>query len=431
MKTKIQFILLLVTVFIKPINLISQWSQAGSFPGQLVFCITDAGGNLAAGTSISILTSGDIYVSPAGGNNWGLVSSGLGLSGIFDLAYKDNIIFAGTYEDGLLKSTNSGMNWTAVNVNGNIHTGIFKLGVSGQNLFAYANTGAAYYVSSNNGDSWVTASGYTGGVTNQLYDNGTLFYAASYKGIYTSSNNGFNWVQKTNTGLPANPDGTKRTMCAVTSAGKLFTATNNPVNSVYISSDNGDTWQGTGINFPANTYVKSMVSLPGKLFIGVYGSAIPNGSVMMTTDEGASWINVSGGIPAGLSINDMIISSGSIFVCTNFQGIWKAQLDQLTSIENIHGGIVPAGFELKQNYPNPFNPETKITFSIPQSMRGNEALFRIYEASGSEIKRYTYKNISPGTFEINFRNENLNSGVYFYSITSGSYSLSKKMILLK
>lgn len=431
MKYKLLYTVLVSAFFLNPFSSAAQWNQVGSMPGQLVFCIVDAGGNLAAGTSISILTSGDIYVSPAGGSNWGIVSSGMGLSGIFDLAFKDNIIFAGTYEDGLLKSTDGGMNWSAVNVNGNLHTGIFHLGISGQNLFAYANTGTAYYVSSNNGTNWVNASGFTGGVTNQLYDNGSLFYAATYKGIYTSGNNGFNWIQRTNTGLPANPDGSKRTMCAVTSGGKLYTATNNPVNSVYKSTDNGDTWSEAGITFPSNVYVKSMVSSGGKVYIGVYGSSNPNGSVMMTTNEGTNWLNVSGGIPSGISINELMISGSSIFACTNIQGIWKAQLDQLTSIENNEGNLIPSGFELEQNYPNPFNPDTKISFSIPQVMSGNDTRLAIYDVSGCEIESYTYKNISPGKYEINFSSEKLGSGVYFYRITSGKYSITKKMILSK
>ena len=94
---------------------------------------------------------------------------------------------------------------------------------------------------------------------------------------------------------------------------------------------------------------------------------------------------------------------------------------------------------LHQNYPNPFNPDTKIKFTIPPSqllsggMSGDEVkvTLKVFDILGRKISTLLNDEIEPGTYQINFSATNLPSGVYFYSLISGNYIQTQKMILLR
>lgn len=86
---------------------------------------------------------------------------------------------------------------------------------------------------------------------------------------------------------------------------------------------------------------------------------------------------------------------------------------------------------LFQNYPNPFNPVTKIKFSIPISSLSDAVNIHIYDVTGREVKYYPMGNLNAGIYSIQFDGTNLASGVYFYQLTSGSFSQTRKMVLIK
>jgi hypothetical protein len=94
---------------------------------------------------------------------------------------------------------------------------------------------------------------------------------------------------------------------------------------------------------------------------------------------------------------------------------------------------VPNRFILYQNYPNPFNPSTKIRFSIPSEgqKQAFEVRLRIYDILGHEVTKLVNEKLKPGTYEIDWNAENYPSGVYFFTISSGNFFDSKKMILLR
>jgi hypothetical protein len=85
-------------------------------------------------------------------------------------------------------------------------------------------------------------------------------------------------------------------------------------------------------------------------------------------------------------------------------------------------------FSLKQNYPNPFNPTTTINYSI--SNPGNVKL-TVYNAIGSKIATIVNENKPAGSYSVKFDGANLASGIYLYRLESGSYSTSRKFILMK
>ena len=85
-------------------------------------------------------------------------------------------------------------------------------------------------------------------------------------------------------------------------------------------------------------------------------------------------------------------------------------------------------FELHQNYPNPFNSSTVISW---QSSIDSWQTLKIYDLLGREIATLVNDFKPAGKYEIKFDAQNLHSGIYFYKITSGIYSYTKKMILLR
>jgi hypothetical protein len=90
--------------------------------------------------------------------------------------------------------------------------------------------------------------------------------------------------------------------------------------------------------------------------------------------------------------------------------------------------LQPSNFSLSQNYPNPFNPETKISFSLPQS---GKTMLKIYDMLGREVAELINGEMEKGPHLVNFSGRNLSSGVYIYRLQSGSFTESKKMMLIK
>ncbi len=98
--------------------------------------------------------------------------------------------------------------------------------------------------------------------------------------------------------------------------------------------------------------------------------------------------------------------------------------------------LLPDEFVLYQNYPNPFNPTTKIQFTLPSPSKGEGSgvrfsTLKIYDILGREITTLINKELAPGNYEVEFNASTLASGVYFYRIESGSFSQTKKMVLIR
>jgi len=96
-------------------------------------------------------------------------------------------------------------------------------------------------------------------------------------------------------------------------------------------------------------------------------------------------------------------------------------------IHNI-GSEVPKSFALQQNYPNPFNPSTKIRFELPAS---GFVSIKLYDVLGREVAVLVNENLTAGVKEVDYNAVNLPSGVYFYTIKTGSFVDTKKMVLTK
>ncbi len=127
-------------------------------------------------------------------------------------------------------------------------------------------------------------------------------------------------------------------------------------------------------------------------------------------------------------------------------GLYSYRLKQIdfdgsfeySAIVDVEVNNIPLEFSLSQNYPNPFNPVTTIEYSIPdvisnrqQPERNLFVTLKVYDILGNEVSTLVNDEKPAGKYEVKFNGNILPSGIYFYRLTSGSYSAVKKLVLLK
>ena len=100
----------------------------------------------------------------------------------------------------------------------------------------------------------------------------------------------------------------------------------------------------------------------------------------------------------------------------------KKQLRQDTTKVNLISD------EILTNYPNPFNPTTIIQYNV---LSFGKVVLKVYDLLGREVATLVDKQQNAGQYSVFFNASRLSSGVYFYKIQAGSYTETKKMMLIK
>ncbi|HSD64240.1 MAG TPA: T9SS type A sorting domain-containing protein [Ignavibacteriaceae bacterium] len=88
----------------------------------------------------------------------------------------------------------------------------------------------------------------------------------------------------------------------------------------------------------------------------------------------------------------------------------------------------PNVYYLSQNYPNPFNPTTNIEFSIPER---SHVTLKVYDILGNEVATLVNGWMESTNHQVTFNASNLASGIYYYTLMTGNFTATKKLILLK
>jgi hypothetical protein len=101
-------------------------------------------------------------------------------------------------------------------------------------------------------------------------------------------------------------------------------------------------------------------------------------------------------------------------------------LGWIDNVKEIPGN--PESYSLEQNYPNPFNPSTTIRFSVPET---GLVTLKVFNLLGEQVATLVNSELAKGRYEINFKGNDISSGIYFYTLKAGNYVSTKKMILLK
>lgn len=184
----------------------------------------------------------------------------------------------------------------------------------------------------------------------------------------------------------------------------------------------GSTWQkvSTGI---MRDGVLLGVSAPSADVIYACGSG---GMMFKSTNGGYNWTNTT--VPTTRTLH-------AIYFCNEINGF--AVGDSGTILYTANGGVTGidesgdrthATFQLKQNYPNPFNPFTVVSYEL---LFSSPVTLKVYDMLGREVEALVNYRQNAGSHSITFNAGNLPSGIYFYRLRSGTYSETKKFVLLR
>ncbi len=218
--------------------------------------------------------------------------------------------------------------------------------------------------------------------------------------------------------------------------------TRNGTNKVYYkrSTDGGSTWgTDTRLSSNSNTQVFPSVAVSGTT-VHVVWYDLRDGNYEIynkrSTNSGTLWgadtrlTNASG----TSSYPSVSLSGSAVHVVWNDNRDGNTEIyykrdptGNVVGITNINSEL-PNSFSLSQNYPNPFNPSTKIQFALPKS---SFATLVVYDALGRELETLVSELLTAGTYEADWNADKFSSGVYYYKLTAGDYTETRKMVLMK
>lgn len=149
----------------------------------------------------------------------------------------------------------------------------------------------------------------------------------------------------------------------------------------------------------------------------------------------SSWTMTVGGITSEIGFSIDQTSDDGYIVCGFIESSGTA--DKNVLLVKLVGGqtdidhpedLVSRLFELEQNFPNPFNPITKIGYYIPEY---SKTTISVYDITGRKVKVLIDEFQSKGYHKIDFDASELSSGIYIYTLISGTRIQSQKMVLLR
>ena len=443
--TQIKILIVLISFLLNISLTISQWTLcpgSGSITGigiNPVISVADFNLIAVAGGTPN---SPKVYLTTNGGNNFNNITGNLTGPDLFAVYLKSSsLIFAG---DGganggaggnakVWKTTNMGVNWTVVLTTGGTAGFINGIRFSQTNsnygiIVSDGPTGSGIlvYKTTDGGNNWSQQSvsaGYNTAAMGSLFILSDLIYGFGGNGVnnvtYTT-NGGINWsfvnIPLTGTGVLV--DCYNQNCIAVTLSS---------LPNIYKFQLNGT---GSTINTGMAVSSASSIIFPGGLGIAYISALVGNNPLIKTQSYGLNWSQV-----LTSSVNSISCVDSRLII--NAAVIWNAAVSTsgqvVKSYDALEGVIktnetTPSEFKMEQNYPNPFNPSTTIKFSIP--LRGFVNL-KVYNSIGENINELVNTDLAAGNYTVDFNSQNLSSGIYYYTIISGDFKETKKMVLVK
>jgi hypothetical protein len=174
-------------------------------------------------------------------------------------------------------------------------------------------------------------------------------------------------------------------------------------------------------NVPTHVTLSVLVEGEGEVFVDPLPVGLtydPEQEVTLTAvpDSGYKFVGWTGDL-SGSDNPAMLKLDGSRNVTATFEEIDTGIATEL-----------PDEYSLSQNYPNPFNPRTTIKFAL--KAQGHTTI-KVFDMLGREVTTLVDKDMAAGRYDIQFHDVTLSSGVYFYTIKSGDFKATRKMILMK
>jgi photosystem II stability/assembly factor-like uncharacterized protein len=393
-----------------------------------------------------------IFKSTNGGTNWVSVPvTGLPAKALMCVwAIDDMTAFVGDGGDApgqtggdaaVSKTTNGGTTWTTIfNTGGS--AGFFNgivfsrsnpmIGIAESD--PPAGTGQAYYLqkTTNGGVNWTLSNppGVSGQASAQnsivIIDN--MFYGWGLNttaGARLTSNGGTSWFTGTL--------GITGTFVAGMAFhdNKLFgvASTSNSFPNIARTTNGGTTWSPVNVGGTGTTTLSVLKWIDNSNTCYYNGSMSAGLALRKSTNSGLNWTTMTAPTGANFTHFDFVRVGTTV---TGFAIAPTGMILKLTesvTLISTENSLIPSEYILKQNYPNPFNPSTTISFSIPKT---EFVTLKIYDAIGKEVRTIVNEKLEAGNYKHTFeKSSDMTSGIYFYKITAGNYTDTKKMILVK
>ncbi|MDK9699406.1 MAG: T9SS type A sorting domain-containing protein [bacterium] len=318
-------------------------------------------------------------------------------------------LFAGT-SVGVIRSTNEGIEWSAPMIADSAINTIATAPMG--NL--YAGTDHCVYRSTDNGQSWVPFNARTTGIISSIHVTPTMIPESwivnigTTDGIYRMLEDGRNW---TFIGFM----GYEFYEIAMSSLGVLYAGVSH---GVLRSLDQGLSWQPLPIAVPTYSVVSNS---QGTIF-----AATSNG-IYYSRTEGSTWDDLS---------HEGLLNQNVIELKIDYDSyLWAATLGNGVFVSfhptnDVHEPVtfVPAELRLHQNYPNPFNASSTISYSLPKP---GKVTLQLFDITGREVYQKTCQAYRSGEQNFLVDGTALAAGLYYYRVSSGEFSATRKMVLLK
>ena len=258
--------------------------------------------------------------------------------------------------------------------------------------------------------------------------NGTVWMATEFDGLV--SYDGSDWTSHTEDNSDLIEDNMGD---VVTGPGGAVWAVNSPTfGDVALYKINGDTW--TVYNLPEDTEGMNQLAFAGNGQLWMVGEYEHGGSsyALMSFSDGnfSIYPDTKQQVPLSEMLSVAIDANQQIWVGTQESGIFSFQGNYLfTGIdENRPADGLPRQISLQQNYPNPFNPATNISYSLPQRMNIELA---VYNVLGRKVATLYDGVQGAGQHNVVFNARHLASGMYIYRLKAGNKVITKKLTLIK
>jgi photosystem II stability/assembly factor-like uncharacterized protein len=402
---------------------VMQNSEVSSTLRHVVFYNGNTG--LAAGDG------GTIIRTTNGGANWSPVSSGTTQT-LYSITFSDSqVLYACGAGGTIIKSTDSGLSWTVLNsgTTAALRT-IHATPTSLYGIYTAGDNGTILY-STNGGANWqIQSSGTTARINRLIY-----FYdgvSGYITGAVGNSGTALNAVSGTWQQEPNFPSTTQDILYLSSSVIGVYNVLR------FACTNTGSVLRvRTTMQLGTWTMVSSGVTSPLRSVAAAYGSASnrvwavgDSGVVRYSADTGSTWRQQTLNTSSNL-LNIFVLDSLRSWIVGE-NGLVAVTVNGGVGITNI-SSEAPSSFSLSQNYPNPFNPTTDFEFSIPpvRTIYESPVKLAVYNSLGKEIAVLVNGPLKAGIYRYSFDGTGLNSGVYFYRLTAGRYSETKRMVLVK
>lgn len=372
--------------------------------------------NDLTGWTINTWPPYDLLKTTNKGINWNVIMTSGNHDGTGITFYDEMTGWLCTSSGGVFKSANGGLNWTRSDC-GSCGTADDFIDIQ----YINQNTGWLYgdlriFKTTNGGLNYFPLiCSLT--VYNGIFLDSMNGWVAGYGGVARSTNGGLNWSGYAITNEYRIQNiyfANLNTGWCCSFSGKIFKSTDSGANwSVQLTSNNDLLFKIQFVNDNTGWIVGD------------------SGSIYKTTNSGTNWFRQNS--PAtGRLRGIFMLSATEGWISGEKYILYTTDGGGPIGIQTINTEI-PENFSLSQNYPNPFNPSTKIRFSIPIAGQRHaiNTIMIIFDVLGREVAFPVNEELKPGIYEIDFDGSQLPSGVYYYRLTSGSFSQTKRMVLLK